>query len=632
MTSHVRTGADTYNDVVTPRYNVLSYTWGYYQDRSKTPGPALDVRGVDWPIPPILKKHFTVAAFQRAIQRATSCFDNHGVSTGRCDWLWVDVACIPQEHEGEDAEAKELRQQEIAKQVEIFKRADTAFAWLCSLRKPKGSSRGRRRPRSHRAKTRRFRRRSLHRRRRLLRQELPLVTLLEIVRFVNRHVGGFPDKRAAKQFLHKLDMRSERLSAWQSSILEHPWFKSLWTLQEMVLRPNAHCLFEGGVLRLPMDGPFNFHNMNHDMGTLSDIFVPPNTMIQRLLSDAETMFARRCRRRGGVPATKAIKAGRAVTSKIFERFSKLFALMDAKGLDCLGIEFPHYAYSSAQHRRVSRRVDRIYGIIQTYGIACGARRAGFPERLEEIAELHSLEDEFGEKLVTKAPLLSQIFIHSRTREQGPPRRSWLITQNCKVNDFFWQSFTSSYQVQNLFSTFETRRESIGGDLRLRFRGLAWQLDEFVQVVSQSSCLMSEISRKGLFSPVNIGLSSRYRGLMLDHHVSRMVLGQVVDYFHNYDEMTSAVRALYQHYCGKDRTEGDGTVRSIHLSWIRVCLLGSGGIKNTPIRSYVGIVLAPASETTWQRIGLMRWVEFYSQEDCEPYSFLPLADRVECSII
>lgn len=33
-------------------------------------------------------------------------------------------------------------------------------------------------------------------------------------------------------------------------MLDHAWFQSLWTLQEMVLRPNAWILFEDGLLEI----------------------------------------------------------------------------------------------------------------------------------------------------------------------------------------------------------------------------------------------------------------------------------------------------------------------------------------------------------------------------------------------
>ena len=48
MTSHAREGLNTYNGVVAPEYNVISYTWGNFVDPTAT---ALSVAGIDWPVP-----------------------------------------------------------------------------------------------------------------------------------------------------------------------------------------------------------------------------------------------------------------------------------------------------------------------------------------------------------------------------------------------------------------------------------------------------------------------------------------------------------------------------------------------------------------------------------------------------
>ncbi|KAF2727381.1 hypothetical protein EJ04DRAFT_451432, partial [Polyplosphaeria fusca] len=112
MTSYAREGEDVYNGCRAPAFNILSYTWGYFQDASKTAPPLL-VHGVDWPIPSIQTSHFTADTFKQAIRRVAEGVDH------RCEWVWVDIACIPQEHQGETQEAILLRGQEIGRQVSI---------------------------------------------------------------------------------------------------------------------------------------------------------------------------------------------------------------------------------------------------------------------------------------------------------------------------------------------------------------------------------------------------------------------------------------------------------------------------------------------------------------------------------
>lgn len=126
MTSHIRQGHSIYNSIEVPDYNVLSYTWGFYQNRTDSESPIL-IHGVDWPVPSIQSEHFTVDAFQLAINNAAKGYQYP------CEWLWIDIACIPQEHAGETQEANFLRGHEIGSQFGIFYRAKEAFAWLGGL-------------------------------------------------------------------------------------------------------------------------------------------------------------------------------------------------------------------------------------------------------------------------------------------------------------------------------------------------------------------------------------------------------------------------------------------------------------------------------------------------------------------
>lgn len=68
--------------------------------------------------------------FNQAAMKAAAS----GVQKDKCEWLWVDVACLPQEHEGESQESKRLRGQEIGRQVAIFDPAQESFAWLSGLK------------------------------------------------------------------------------------------------------------------------------------------------------------------------------------------------------------------------------------------------------------------------------------------------------------------------------------------------------------------------------------------------------------------------------------------------------------------------------------------------------------------
>lgn len=189
------------------------------------------------------------------------------------------------------------------------------------------------------------------------------------------------------------------------------------------------------------------------------------------------------------------------------------------------------------------------------------------------------------KLVAKYPLLSQLYIYSLGDKF--PRRSWLITPNCIV-DAFWSTFYDGYlNVRGLFESLKVIRTE--EELTLEFRGKAWHIDAFTEALSASSPL-TDADREGVFYYYERGAfpGFTFRGLMLDHHISKMVLGQVVDNFDTIDSMSRAVQKLYQQYVTQGRYSRD------NLLGIKVALLGSSWTEYMllPEVTYVGIVLAP----------------------------------------
>ncbi|KAI0454251.1 hypothetical protein F5B21DRAFT_476434 [Xylaria acuta] len=620
MTSHVRQGKNTYNGVSEPRYNVLSYTWGFFVDQSATATP-LPVHGINWPIPRIKPDHFSANTFRRAIEYVAL-----GCKRPPCDWVWVDIACIPQAHPGEGPEAIEIRGQEIGRQVEIFKRAEEAFAWLSSLRLDN-----------------------------LFESKQKLTTFLDIVVCVNEGDVGLTSPNDLLRHWSEVGRLSRSYEQWMRRILDHPWLQSLWTLQEMVLRPDALILFDDGLLDLyPGDSgsskqisPWAFMQIKNDIDELRGFNVPGGFFHHATLRYDE------CK---SLPASQAgIEAEsktRALISTIEERIISLIALQDERGLSVLASWFPHSAYSVAQRRRVGRVEDRIYGIVQIYGISCDPSPLG----ADEFARLRALEDEFGTKLVSIAPLLSQIFIHSDEDER--PRKSWLITQKCKADDFLWSSFMNPSQVvKSLFDRFEVLPTICNNGERtigINFEVKAWNLRDFAESSLPSSGLRT-FDRDLLFRKHSGRHLDRYRGMMLDRHVSKIVLGRAVDYFPSHDQFMDAVDRLEKYY---GNTIDDGKDRKLVIdksfSTLKVALLGSSSPPNLPVVQFVGLVVAryrrkrriqtanrgkdesaggspgSPSRVVWERIGLMRWTECYG--DNKPVHYLLPAHHMLSGII
>ncbi|KAJ4419217.1 hypothetical protein N0V82_005124 [Gnomoniopsis sp. IMI 355080] len=599
MTSHVRTGLDTYNGVSGPRYNIISYTWGRYEDHERTT-PPLGVCGIDWPIPCIQSHIFTATSFHNAIKHAARGYKQ------ACDWIWVDIACIPQRHDGETTEDKFIRGQEIGRQVEIFQRAKEAFVWLFGLhlydnavpRDPQGHGR--------------------------------LVILDDVFALLNRDMEEINNRPTLKRcisdldYLRELHRTAERLQNWMGRFLEHRWFTSLWTLQEMVLRPDACVLLDDGLFNGPrLNGtPWTFVDIKSDLYFLGKLQGDPS----------------RRRHVRGLRDTALLDFPGHETD-IQDYFGSFWSLLqklentqNLRGLNCLGVEFPHTAYSAAIRRETKYEEDRIYGIVQVYGISCNPSPPGNkPE-----AMIKALEDDFGSKLVAKAPLLSQLFIHS---SEERPRRSWLITNRCKVDDRYWTFFAhdpGSFITTNLFSSFQVLNnnkegQEVNEDIVLHFMGRGWNLSDFVTSLPPSSGSSNAVGpyRVPYFKPsLDRADFTWYRGLMLDHHVSRKILGRVVDYFEDEQSTAEAVHKLYAHYIG-DVPGRDESLASILVALLGSATHGSGLLRGRlPYVDYVGIVLAPCStasegsaasggasletEMRLERIGLVRWNEVYEK--------------------
>lgn len=603
MTSYVRQEGNIYHNVVEPAYNVLSYTWGYYEDKSEA---AILVHGINWPIPGIEKTHFQVHTFHKAIIAAAK-----GVKH-KCEWLWVDIACIPQKHKDETEQAEFIRGQEIGRQVAIFNRAKEAFAWLSSLRTTD-----------------------------LLEKDASLVTIEDLCKHTNLAYRKFEKAELAMDFLETLEKKTHSLGKWMTRLLSHRWFLSLWTLQEMILRSDALILFDDGFL--DMDAPYNsgkrfqsphpwsILRIKNDIWMLESSIVNYKAKIE-CLQNVETVAVS-----AHSPQAQNFQGQ---VSRVLERLKAVLDLLKEKGLAALEVEIPHSAYSLAAHRRVKEPMDRIYGIMQTYGISCSLN----PPGKDNDAKLCALEDELGSKLVSKSPIVSQLFVHSEL--SGCPRRSWLITQGCMAEDPFWETFSSKHTTRKLFDKFEVSRPD--QDLTLTFKGKAWDLNAFVEASSPSSTLNTHESKNDLFRLKPQELHERYIGLLLDYHVSNAVLGRGTEYFQTHESMFHAVKLLQDYYCNVKMAPGSPA--------LQVALLGSGAhVPNLPIVRYVGLVLALSPSTpgasseivvqskgeqescngnsiSYSRIGLMRWIENYKDTDeRSPHYHLPLHHNLECII-
>lgn len=675
MTSHkgeYRDGQRFFGKTPNPRYNIISYTWGSYRDDEEN-SPTINVHGLPWKVPSIKPSHFTADQFHNAIKHAA-----HGVLKQPCDWLWVDIACIPQEdraiakhkdhrqdghNENEEKrrledELRLLNAQEVGRQVAIFKRAEESFVWLAGYTNQYLQDKGSK-----------IRVQALEHYVMNLGSEASDAILAQVdlqvpsylpreVHLVRQQLGeaNSIDIAAYYVLLH-FAHEAKSFSSWITCILDHGWCMSLWTLQEMVLRPDAYLLLDNGLLDIEKDQE-RLQSLRFQADTIRDFFrthaITSNESGKWCLSDIKfeiflldallnnKQFSRMWDRIKNIETRLKdrlrldLKDQIPSVAGIQEHLGKTLRSMKRKGMNALHFSFPHTAYSAAKHRRCERTLDRIWGIVQTYGISCQPLPLE-DERADE-EKLKDLQDDFGTQLVSKQPVLSQLFIHDLGEECGQiqkPRRSWLITEMCDVEDGWWSNFESGYKIVNLFDSFQAVQ--VSGRLGLEFKGRAWDLDSFVHPIASTHGPPSGVFNS-LFRPLNDSDGRiSYHGLMLDRHVSSAVLDGSIDLFRSHEAMEAAVAKLKHHY-GKHSVANGGPI-------LRVASLGCSYIDDLPHVQHVGIVLAPSperqsaqdcenkeAEEVWCRIGLMRWVEDYEPgSSLKKHPQLPTPDEFSCLI-
>lgn len=528
-TSHVREPGNIYGGTKEPPYNILSYTWGRWL---VTYGASIPVDGLEWRVPAVDPSHFTVDDFKNAIQMA---------GTG-VDFVWIDIACIPQEHAGETRDSIRIRGEEIGKQAKIFARATDSFAWFCGLNIEHLCVDG----------------------------ALPEFRSLRT--FLNSSQPTTPD--AAAEHIDAFDRLLASTEKCIDIFLAHPWLSSLWTLQECTLRPLSYVLLGTGQLLREHGRPWTTTSLRELIAAVAEMTLTDDCI--RKLRQVEAVSINQTR-------PEASRLG--YTESFAARVNTVATAFQKRGLNFRLESNPNIVYSAAQHRTVSKALDRIYGIVQIYGISCTA----FPKGDDDEQKLRALEDEFGSKLVAQSPVMSQLFIHTMDHK---PRRTWLITQKSHVpsqlTDFkaTWAGSSQSLCTMSVIN-------DSGG---LRFRSNGWDLAEFAQ-----HAFSPDMQPKGGFGVHRHGI------MILDHHVS-MHVGLDKEYEHKGEEIYPAVQRMMAHY-----RIGHGG-RDLKL------LLIGGTLALPSLRKYIGLVIlkrpsrsssdhqddSSGSSVRWERLGLVFW--------------------------
>lgn len=343
MTSFERVGVCTYNGVSSPAYDIISYTWGRFE---ANPGsPALPVRNIGWSIPPVKQDCFSVDAFQNVINYI-------GLKT---DWLWIDVACIDQEN-------YEAKMNEVRRQFAIFHRARRAYVWLHSLDNIAAQH---------------------------------LIGEIQEFAFFSRRW----DAMDGPQLEERIPLMLSQLPLFLNilkKLFQDPWFTSLWTLQESVLRRDAILLCREATPLLWSEDT-----------KLQTIY----QTLQNLSGDCQTIWE-------GI--YDHLQESR-IPEQLVEAAIEVMTRLEKSGFQRRFCHNPNFWYGAARYRQTKFPLDRVFGILALFSLT----EEESATLTDGASDLEDLEDRLALLLNQRSPILGQCFVHL---EIPTPGQSWRINQ------------------------------------------------------------------------------------------------------------------------------------------------------------------------------------------------------------
>ncbi|KAI1734924.1 heterokaryon incompatibility protein-domain-containing protein [Xylaria scruposa] len=503
-------------DVYKPKYNILSYTWGRWKIPDGTDCPALPVIGTPWQIPAVKEEHFTVDAFQKVIRTIT------GTDIA---WVWVDVGCIDQR----DNEQAAL---EIGRQASIFKQAQSSFVWL-----------------SH----------------------VPTANLASAIQDAQNYgleMRDYIDKVHASLDIKQIVTELKRAL---NDIFQDPWFSSLWTLQEVVLRNDAVVLSTEGE-------PVAWESEPRLQYTFLTMFI---NHCQNIYWDLENVERR-------VWAARYTDNG-SIDKGLIDSLQDIREQILKAGFYYLFSDNPNVQYGTARYRKTSRRVDRVYAIMQIYDI-----RVGKSARPGDNPELEELVDEFAGAIHTHSAILGQLFLHVTPPEKG---KTWRITENSTVPNVLM-----NYREPNNLCTIVFNPEDRSRPVRAS--GMCCSLADLMKVSTEAGFI------EGLMAQDGWGM--RFEAL-LDHHIKGAITGRRASYSPHLTDLRSL--------------ETNSKSATIGLEKVRVLLLGDvRGTWNTRNRAFerdnIGLLLYSSVQeddgdwksAPYERLGVCIWGAFEDWHD------------------
>ncbi|KAI0553861.1 heterokaryon incompatibility protein-domain-containing protein [Xylaria curta] len=425
LTSYERSDNNTYNGIKEPAYSILSYTWGRFQVKDPGVSKSLPIKGVSWEIPTIQESHFTVDQFHKVLNLMR--LDN-------TEWAWVDIACIDQEN-------TKIKMDEVGKQASIFRAARWAYVWLSHL--------------STEACFRSF----------------GLIERIDNIwpKYILHDTSAEEMKLLLRYLREALD-----------SIYLDPWFTSLWTLQEIMMRNDALIVSSEGAIVTQCIPAYAVRGGVSNLAAFykEQVSIWP-MFFNRIASDWRRVH------------DEVLRFAAKVENSDYDvhlQCKQIGQLIDSTGINHVSSNNPNIQYGVAKYRKTEYPEDRVYGIMQIYNI-----RVGQSIRPDDLPSLDELKEEFGFAINCKSIVQGQAFVHTSTSK---PKLSWCITEYSDV-------------PQGLRNISEVRIRSTisqGDSSSVQIKGKACLFPDFLEIHNRD------------VSGLNHTMGSQLR-LYLDYHIA-----------------------------------------------------------------------------------------------------------------
>ena len=179
------------------------------------------------------------------------------------------------------------------------------------------------------------------------------------------------------------------------TLTDDRWFSSLWTLQEAFLCQSAY-LISSEVEELDLDSPH-----------------------------LEKLF-KSCSKLNSICKT-SIALKRATGQELAPTETELKDIVEQSGVAALAERNAMVLYTIASNRVTSRPEDQIYGIMQVFRFRLGVSSPHANAAAQFT--FADLELQFGQRLITQYPIMSQMHVHTVPTEPG---QGWRISSSSRV--------------------------------------------------------------------------------------------------------------------------------------------------------------------------------------------------------